>query len=320
MCFDLETLKPMWRIKACERKENEPMITINSLNFTKSNNNIFVSGTRDGYVTIWDKRDISKSVLSLEAHCSKINTTEFVKEDTYVISSGRDNTIRLWDMRMMNPGKITPVMKYSSHKCDGYNIPAKIFNDETNIITGSEDKDIVIYDINTGDVVNVLRCPSPNHIIHIVDATVNSSQIKIVSSSIEKMDIIRWSPVTKVTNEPEDVQKEELLYSQERKIIDSLMTRFGDKILELFHKYNVTLSSAIDLSGEEDDDGNLNIVAELSEAIINSEHIMNELNNNNFELDSPPEPVVNNFNEDSIGNTTTEKKTKEYEYYKKDKI
>jgi len=186
-----------------------------------------------------------------------------------------------------------------------------------NIITGSENKDIFIYDIDSGEVVNKIRCPSPNHVVHIVEATTSSSQIKIVSSSIEEINILRWTPndndTTNTINE-EDMDKEEEFYCAQRAIIESLMNKYGDKILELFHKYNVTFSSPVDwnsiMQSNETDglsDG-LSVVEEISEdftrAIENGEPIFSNNEQNIPQID-----------EDGIGETIIGKLTHSFEYY-----
>jgi len=309
MCFDLETTKPLFKLKTCSRKVSDPMITINGLQFARYNTSLFVSGTRDGTISLWDKRDISKSILSFEGHNGKINSTDFIKNDCCVISSGRDNTIRMWDVRMIRPEKLTPVMKYNAHKCFGYNIQPKIFNNETNIVTGSEEKDIFIYDIDSGNVVKTLKCPSPNHIIHIVDATIASDQLKIVSSSIEKVDILRWTPIN-IPNvqKTESLEGEEELFQAQRTIIETLMSKFGDRILELFHKQNVTISSPMDWQSILHFNGN-NLVeeisADLTRSVQNGENIFQMRPNNNQQ-----------FNESTLGNAVIGKKSYSYEYCK----
>jgi len=208
-------------------------------------------------------------------------------------------------------------MKYNSHKCLGYNIPAKTFNDEANIITGSEDKDIFIYDLNTGEVVNQLRCPPPSHVIHIAEATTSSSQIKIVSSSIEELNILRWGPVkTPEREEPKEKEPndEDEFFSTQRAIIETLMSKYGDRILELFHKKNVTFSSQMDsLSIQSillsNDNENVNsIVEEISEDFARAlvENIDNLTNNNEFT--ESEEPQVREIDEEGVGNITMNKK------------
>jgi len=207
-------------------------------------------------------------------------------------------------------------MKYNSHKCLGYNIPARTFNDETNIITGSEDRDIFIYDLNTGAVVNQLRCPPPNHVIHIAEATTSSSQIKIASSSIEELNILRWSPKNNELCIEEEKPKEtgvEDIFTAQRAIIETLMSKYGDRILELFHKHNVTFSTPIDLQNIllSNENESLTIVEEISEDFARA---LLESDTNISHTDEPEEQEPREISEEGVGNITKDKSTHFYEH------
>ena len=95
--------------------------TVNSLHFMNSNENVFLCGLRNGVVKIFDIRagqgtdtlttsESSRSERSLikefKAHKTKLNSVKFNKEDKYLLSSGRDSTARLWDIRQLNVRRI----------------------------------------------------------------------------------------------------------------------------------------------------------------------------------------------------------------------
>jgi len=223
-------------------------------------------------VKFWDTRTLEGPVITVQAHKSKLNSALFSKSDIYLLTSGRDSTIRLWDIRKLgvynrkfsqSPDSI--VMEYNKHRCVGYNIIAQFYNNENHIITGSEDKKIYVYDTFKGDVTSVLQCPQTNHVIHLVSPQPNT--LNFASSSIEDIDILLWSPLPeqprKTTEKPrirnempltlpvsnntvpvqERFSEQDFLLSTHRAAIETLMRTYGDKILQLFHRHNVTFSS-----------------------------------------------------------------------------
>jgi WD40 repeat protein len=70
----------------------------------------------------------------------------------------------LWDLRKLG-GETTEVpavgsgsllQEYNKHVCAGYNVGCDFFNGERNVISGSEDKNIFIYDTASGEVLKYL--------------------------------------------------------------------------------------------------------------------------------------------------------------------
>jgi WD40 repeat protein len=99
MGWDVETYQPIFCIKNSQ-KEHE-MNTINSLKFAHKSENIFLCGTRDGIIRIFDKRDTKKHCLTFKAHEQKLNSVEFNNNNTCLLTCARDSLIRLWDIRKL---------------------------------------------------------------------------------------------------------------------------------------------------------------------------------------------------------------------------
>jgi WD40 repeat protein len=106
--------------------------TINCLNFSKANENVFLVGSRDGVAKIYDLRSdpCSKGpCLSFRAHQTKLNQIVYNSTDSLLLSSGRDSCIRLWDLRYLDNqasslkefnNKVQSksfITEYKSHKC-----------------------------------------------------------------------------------------------------------------------------------------------------------------------------------------------------------
>lgn len=90
-----------------------------------------------------------KSIATIQAHIGKLNASLFSSEDRYVLSSGRDNAIRLWDNRSLSnsnsslPSKSSNdisknskinskgfIREYSEHTCNGYNVNCCWFSND----------------------------------------------------------------------------------------------------------------------------------------------------------------------------------------------
>lgn len=89
----------------------DALSTVNSLVFKKQNESIFISGLRSGEVKFFDSRIPSKNnslavTWEFKAHQNKLNSVKFNNSETYLLSSGRDSLLRLWDSRKL-PVSIT---------------------------------------------------------------------------------------------------------------------------------------------------------------------------------------------------------------------
>jgi COMPASS component SWD3 len=257
MGWDLEIGKPLWSIKNSHSTNNKPkppqggnqseLDTVNSLTFLNDSKNIFLSGARDGLMKIWDTRVLKTPVNSIRAHNSKLNNIECASNDLIILTSGRDNNIRLWDFRRLEQNETharMPVLKeFNKHACSGYNIGAHFYNSQKNIITGSEDKSIYIYDIESGELKQSLT--TNQHILHLVRPR-DAYSLEFTSSSIDSGTISIWSPSkddqpTAIITEEE--QESDTLMATHRIAVESLMRKYGDQLLLIFHRHNVTFSS-----------------------------------------------------------------------------
>eukprot|EP01125_Pyxidicula_operculata_P021696 TRINITY_DN851_c0_g3_i2.p1 TRINITY_DN851_c0_g3~~TRINITY_DN851_c0_g3_i2.p1 ORF type:complete len:664 (+),score=145.38 TRINITY_DN851_c0_g3_i2:91-2082(+) len=202
--WDTECARPLWRVdKAHSFPTGNELDTINSLEFSYTDNHMFASGARDGFLKIWDVRDMKSPSMVIRTHMGKLNSIVFSpSDDLYILTAGRDDTVRLWDMRKLSSTEYQPgignssssiIMEYKQHKCSGYNISAHFFNEGANVVTGSEDGKIYIYDTLTGKIDANLTCPYPNYVIHLVQPSPTS--VEILSSSIEDINITVWRPL-----------------------------------------------------------------------------------------------------------------------------
>jgi WD40 repeat protein len=104
--WDLEYRRVICSISN-QNPEPDLLNTVNSLLFTNNNENIFLSGLRNGSVKLFDLRLHEKGdmlVKEFKAHKLKLNSVKLNHDDKYILTSGRDSLIRLWDFRKLPVG------------------------------------------------------------------------------------------------------------------------------------------------------------------------------------------------------------------------
>lgn len=197
---------------------NETLNTVNSVKFLDNNESIFLTAYRDGYIRIYDVRTRSKGsnlnnsnnnssimpVQAFKAHNNKLNCGKLSKSNNYILTSGRDSLGRLWDFRNLpidskealdknEIDKSKVITQYKGHKCSGFNIEIFYYNKENNVITGSEDGSIYIYDLFSGKLIK--KYYTELNCINIAKPLPNSrSDLGFIYSGLENLKIIVCEP------------------------------------------------------------------------------------------------------------------------------
>ena len=260
------------------------MNTVNSLNFFRTNPNLFLIGYRSGDIKICDIRSNSKNnneikqiniTQSFKAHAQKLNTAKLNQSDRYILTSGRDSTLRLWDVRKIpheknissngvvnnNDYSRNYLNEYKKHKCTGYNVECNYYQDEKYLITGSENGSIIIYDIfnpnKYKEIKTHLKC------VNLVKQIPNNSNAIAFAGLAENAVFIYDSSknITKFYDKENNFSEEENNFieddddigkdkSQEicNDIIEDIMKEHGDVILKTFHKNNMTYNNGINFA------------------------------------------------------------------------
>jgi len=91
-----------------------------------------------------------------------------------MISCSKDNSNRLWDVRM-----IRPVRRFRGHQNTSKNFIRASFLNDSLIVGGSEDGVIYIWDTDTGDLIQKLR----GHTETVYCSVWNSNQSMLCSCS-----------------------------------------------------------------------------------------------------------------------------------------
>ena len=262
------------------------MNTVNSLNFFRTNPNLFLIGYRSGDIKICDIRSNSKNnneikqiniTQSFKAHAQKLNTAKLNQSDRYILTSGRDSTLRLWDIRKIpNEQSISSnnininnkndysrnyINEYNKHKCTGYNVECNFYHDEKYLITGSENGSIIIYDIfnpnKYKEIKTHLKCvnlvkqiPNKSNSIAFAGLAENAVFIYDSNKNINKFydkENNFSEDENNFIDDEDDIGKDK---SQElcNNIIEDIMKEHGDAILKTFHKNNMTYNNGINFA------------------------------------------------------------------------
>ena len=80
MLWDLTKMKSINKIQIENQKSNL-LNTINTLNFQNKDENIFICGTRDGKLRLYDIRCFKQETLCLQSHTNKLNSACFSNND-----------------------------------------------------------------------------------------------------------------------------------------------------------------------------------------------------------------------------------------------
>ncbi|KAE8703531.1 LEC14B protein [Hibiscus syriacus] len=224
--YDLESNKLSLRIVA-------HTADVNTVTFADESGNLIYSGSDDNlckvnsrkpeHGTVWDRRCFiakDKPAGVLMGHLEGITFIDSRGDGRYFISNGKDQTIKLWDIRKMSSNTscnlgfrnyewdyrwmdYPPQARDLKHPCDqsvatykGHSVLRTLircyFSPEHStgqkyIYTGSHDSRVYIYDVVTGAQVAVLK----HHTSPVRDCSWHPSYPMLVSSSWDG-DMVKW--------------------------------------------------------------------------------------------------------------------------------
>ncbi|XP_050942849.1 LEC14B homolog isoform X4 [Cucumis melo] len=214
--YDLETNKLSLRILA-HRSD------VNTVCFADETGHLVYSGSDDTFCKVWDRRCfISKGKAAgiLEGHVEGITFIDSRGDGRYLISNGKDQTIKLWDIRKMSNNAThynrprnydwdyrwmdyPPHAKNLMHPRDrsvatykGHSVLRTLircyFSPEYStgqkyIYTGSHNSCVYIYDLLTGVLVATLK----HHKSPVRDCSWHPQYPMLVSSSWDG-DVVKW--------------------------------------------------------------------------------------------------------------------------------
>ncbi|CDW77963.1 wd40 repeat-containing protein [Stylonychia lemnae] len=269
-CWDPLTGKPLVKInntnqQMVQQQSESYLNTINCLCFGKSNEEVFVAGSRDGIAKIYDLRcnpHTQGAQITFRAHNNKLNQIIFSKYDSILLSSGRDNSIRLWDIRFVqdgqaqiDPAKENFVMQYIGHKCQGYNIGAHFFDNENKILTGSEDGFVYCYDKMSGQIQKKIQCQSK--VIHLVKPVPFGNQLEFIQTGLEEGTLVNlWGISQNKIQEKAKLKNQDYNTNQEATKIKTLKDALASNIFsgpQIFNQSQVSNDGFNSISSDNED-------------------------------------------------------------------
>nr|GMD17109.1 LEC14B protein [Ipomoea batatas] len=214
--YDLEANKLSLRISAHGSD-------VNTVCFADDSGNLIYSGSDDNLCKVWDRRCIrtqGKSEGVLMGHLEGITCVDSRRDGRYLISNGKDQAIKLWDIRKMSSNATCtgcfrnyewdyrwmdypPQARYLKHPSDqsvgtykGHAVLRTLIRcyfspaystAQKYIYTGSHDKCVYVYDLVSGAQVAKLK----HHRSTVRDCSWHPHYPMLVSSSWDG-DIVKW--------------------------------------------------------------------------------------------------------------------------------
>ncbi|EGG25031.1 hypothetical protein DFA_03277 [Cavenderia fasciculata] len=263
--YDIHASKILFDLEKAHPHEGSELNTINTLKFKHSDSNVFFSGARYGTVRAWDIRQPLKPIFNIQAH-NKLNSFHFTRDDLYLLTGGRDDCLRLWDLRNIfsdneyktllstessQLSKRGIVQEYKGHKCSGYNIGSAFINNDRQIVSGSEDNYVYIYDTQSAKLLK--RNLSHKYAVHLVSASPIKDDLRVATAAIDCTSIHVYSPQPKEEQEPTPSISSKFLGAQKptdkevshrisvidyvkRISLEKLMLKYGDELFKYYHK------------------------------------------------------------------------------------
>jgi WD40 repeat protein len=263
--WDTTTCRPVFTITPAHEAPShlqhslQGINSINGLEWTHVASPVFASGAGDGSIKLWDARTLScqsntfASVGTILAHDGKLNNLLWLQDDRFMLSSGRDDVIRLLDMRMIGDcsrgisdnlsshgSPLTRdrlvIREYTGHTCSGYNIQAALWDKDRFIVTGSRDGKIHVFETSTGKLVNLLSGPvQPTHLVVPLPEKCGPG---LISATAVSAHIFVWGPASTTENTPEsdlvpaDVEDDDSLVEMARQeALENTISQFGERFL-----------------------------------------------------------------------------------------
>lgn len=185
--YDMTTKKPISYIRRAHDDD------INSVTYLDDSPFLYVTGSDDSIIKVWDTRTSTKSRDSVGAfigHEQGLSCVATKGDGRFVLSNGKDHCMKLWDMRKISNLSAVQdssrrprsffdyrnsnwqrgryprmkddhsIMSYSGHKVRQTLIRCNFSplhsTGQSYVITGSADSEIVVYDALSGEVVRRL--------------------------------------------------------------------------------------------------------------------------------------------------------------------
>ncbi|ORY89421.1 WD40-repeat-containing domain protein [Leucosporidium creatinivorum] len=111
--------------------------------------NLIVSGSKDSNVRFWDSVS-GLCIRTLNAQLGEVTSVDM--SDSYLLTNSRDNSVRLWDVRMLRP-----LRRFKAHSNTSQNFIRASFAHSSLLVSGSEDGVLYMWDRESSEVLQTLE-------------------------------------------------------------------------------------------------------------------------------------------------------------------
>lgn len=113
------------------------------------------SASHDGLIRIWDVATGECLKTIYAAGNPPVSHVHYAPNGKYLLAGTLDSTLRLWPVHQTGSNKCAKTYRSKSHVNEKYSVVADFMYDG-NVLTGSESGEVIIYDLQTRDVKQVL--------------------------------------------------------------------------------------------------------------------------------------------------------------------
>lgn len=143
----------LWDISKCTTSECEALSTfsghtsvVEDVQFHCHNPDMFGSCGDDKMLKLWDMRDSTKAINSIQAHDAFVNCLSFNPNSEYLVVTGsEDKTVALWDLRKLDAK--TRLHTFETHTDEVFCVEWSPFN-ETILASASSDRRVNVWDLS----------------------------------------------------------------------------------------------------------------------------------------------------------------------------
>ena len=134
--------------------------------FSEAGNQIF-SGGLDNLIKVWDVRQ-KAVVMTLEGHTDTVTSLALSPNGQTLVSNAMDSTVRLWNIAPFGPpNRQMKLIQGAPHGFDKNLIRVVWSPNGERIMTGSGERNVVIWNADTGEVEYIL--PGHHGVVNAVD-------------------------------------------------------------------------------------------------------------------------------------------------------
>ncbi|KAJ3306643.1 hypothetical protein HDU76_004797 [Blyttiomyces sp. JEL0837] len=120
--------------------------------------NLIVSGSKDSTIKFWDIVS-GICIKTITSHLGEVTSVEMSSNGIQLLSSSKDNSNRLWDIRT-----VRPIRRFKGHQNTSKNFIRAGFAGDSLVVGGSEDGMLHIWDADKGTLLS--RLPGHGEIVY----------------------------------------------------------------------------------------------------------------------------------------------------------